>query len=149
MKETPLYEPDTWEHAVANIIVFHEMEHEFTGKAKYRDLFRSEMFVQLARVAWTELVRNGDEWDLHDQVALLASKQHDYGAGNILEFGAVGIKVRLFDKIARYENLHRRGADPANESLQDTLRDMIGYCILGQMLQNNTFILPLAADKDR
>lgn len=77
-------------------------------------------------------------------IALLASKQHDYGPGNILRFGKEGILVRLFDKISRYDNLvTRRGADPRNEAVSDTLWDMIGYVVLYKMVNQGWFTLPL------
>lgn len=77
-------------------------------------------------------------------VALLASKQHDYGPGSILRFGKEGILVRLFDKISRYDNLvTRRGADPRNEAVSDTLWDMIGYVVLYKMVNQGWFTLPL------
>lgn len=77
-------------------------------------------------------------------VALLASKQHDYGPGSILRFGHDGILVRLFDKISRYDNLvTKRGKTPMNESVSDTLWDMIGYVVLDKMLLKGWFELPI------
>jgi hypothetical protein len=78
----------------------------------------------------------------------MAGKQHDYGHGNIAKFGQMGVLVRLWDKIARYNNLVRRNADAVNESLQDTLIDMIGYVVIYQMLALGTFMFPLEADKE-
>ncbi len=88
---------------------------------------------------------------------LIASKQHDYGHENIAKFGTEGLKVRLWDKVARYENLKRRHVDrtlevnpsafvPLNESIEDTLDDIVGYCIIGAMVERGTFYLSLAAD---
>lgn len=141
------YIEGTWEYAVSRLIVHHEMDYETGNRASYKDMFRSGMYPTIARVAWQELRDSELEWDAHDMVALLAAKQHDYGHANIMEFGQQGIVVRLWDKISRYENLMRRGVDPENESLQDTLKDIIGYCILWCMLANNTFMFPLAGDR--
>jgi hypothetical protein len=70
---------------------------------------------------------------------MLCRKQHDYGHQNILRTGIPGIVTRLSDKQARLENLAARGATPANESLEDALADIVGYCVIGLMLQAGTF----------
>jgi hypothetical protein len=141
------YDENTWEWAVSRIIVHHELEMHNGQRAVYKDLFRQGMYPTLARTAWAEVLDSGVEWTGPDMIALLSGKQHDYGHANIMEFGQQGVLVRLWDKIARYENLMRRGVDPENETLVDTLLDMIGYCIIYLMLKNNTFTLPLAGDR--
>ena len=148
-KTTPTYhdmQPDTWEWAAMRIIVGNELDMHTGTRTKYEQLFGSGMWIPLARTAWAELKNNDNEWTAEEMVALLASKQHDYGHENILKFGTQGVQVRLWDKIARYNNLRRRGVEPENEGLTDTLKDMIGYCVLLLMLQNNTFTLPLSGD---
>jgi hypothetical protein len=80
---------------------------------------------------------------------LLASKQHDYGHENINRFGAQGVRVRLWDKISRHENLHGRGFTSMNESIQDTLKDMIGYATIYMMVKNGTFSFPLQAELEQ
>lgn len=95
---------------------------------------------------------------LSEIVALLCSKQHDYGHHNIARFGHRGLIVRVHDKVARIENLLRRqiaaglvGYSAAGESpwlcepLQDSFDDVLGYSIIGVMLCEGTFMLPLAA----
>ena len=84
--------------------------------------------------------------DRNNLVAVLASKQADYGHGNIMEYGVEGVMVRLSDKLARIRNLVKRGVDPENESLKDSYLDICGYCVIWQMLQNGTFESQLAAD---
>lgn len=100
----------------------------------------------LARHAWNRLVAEGHEPVVDGVVAVLARKQADYGHGNILAFGQAGILVRLSDKLARIHNLDRRDTDPHNESLFDSLLDIIGYCTISNMLSHDTFTLPLAED---
>lgn len=75
---------------------------------------------------------------------LLASKQRDYGHGNILKFGRLGIVVRLSDKLERLKNLTAKGVSPANESIADTLHDIVGYSVIALMLLDGTFKLELA-----
>lgn len=141
------YVPNTWEWAVSRIIVHHELDWPTGNKTPYRELYKSNMIPVIARTAWTELKDSGIDMDAHEMIGLLAGKQHDYGHANIMEHGQHGVMIRLWDKIARYDNLQRRGVDPENESLHDTLKDMVGYCIIWLMLGNNTFTLPLAGDK--
>lgn len=75
--------------------------------------------------------------------SLLCSKQHDYGHGNILHFGTVGVAVRLCDKIARRSNLLARGATAMNETLTDTYMDILGYAAIALMLEDGSFELEL------
>jgi hypothetical protein len=77
---------------------------------------------------------------------ILVKKQKDYGHDNIARFGRIGLLVRVHDKIARLENLIRRGTNPENESIQDNFRDVIGYCAIGMMVEDDIFLLPLRDD---
>lgn len=78
---------------------------------------------------------------------LVLAKQHDYGHGNILKFGTDGLVVRMSDKYERLQNLEKRGGESAtNEPLEDTYMDLVGYSMIGLMLEAGTFELPLAAD---
>lgn len=87
------------------------------------------------------------QWTFAGHVEHLCSKQRDYGHDNITAFGVLGIKVRLSDKLARYANLTKNGIDPENESLEDTVKDIIGYCVVGLMLCDGTFLLQLEAEE--
>ena len=97
---------------------------------------------------WTEIaiqavedLRLNNEWDSGEMATLLASKQHDYGHGNITTFGLKGVLVRLSDKVERLINLKSKQA--RNESAVDTLRDIVGYCVIALMLHDETFNLDL------
>ena len=142
-------EPGTWEWAAADVIRRHEMDvTSRKTRADFGSLFDQGMIVAIGQCAWAELKRLQVQWTLEEQVKLMAGKQHDYGHGNIMKFGQTGVLVRLWDKIARYNNLVRRNGDAVNESLQDTLIDMIGYVVIHQMLALGTFMFPLEADKE-
>ena len=81
----------------------------------------------------------------------IISKQTDYGQNNILgcPVGAeMGLIVRLFDKLNRLANLYKQGKPPTNESLRDTWLDIAGYGMIGMMLNDNTFQLPLGKEGD-
>lgn len=83
------------------------------------------------------------QWDAETMLDILARKQHDYGHGNINAFGIIGVAVRISDKIARYKNLCDNKSKEQNESLLDTLMDMVGYAVISRMLEDGTFNLPL------
>lgn len=76
-------------------------------------------------------------------VTTLAGKQADYGPRNILRFGEYGLEVRMWDKIARLINLRQKGANPDNESVNDTKLDIVGYTVILIMLELGWFTLPL------
>lgn len=74
--------------------------------------------------------------------ALMVKKNHDY-AGISDPFSnfrtcqnvglctvLVGLLVRIGDKVSRLENLKVREAKVKDESVQDTLIDVINYCVL-------------------
>lgn len=86
------------------------------------------------------------QWDTEAMLDILCRKQHDYGHGNINSFGIVGVAVRTSDKIARYANLVGRNAKVSDESLFDTLMDMVGYAVISRMLEDGTFNLPLTVE---
>jgi predicted DNA-binding protein (UPF0251 family) len=99
---------------------------------------------------WTEMgieaiqeLRMHNAWDSGKMCTLLASKQHDYGHGNITAFGLKGVLVRLSDKVERLINLKSKKFKAQNESLLDTLRDIVGYCVIALMLNDETFYLEL------
>lgn len=128
-----------------------------------KDALEHGHYGSVAETALRELVHLGFDVEGDDQkvglvewmiLPLVAEKQHDYGSDNINLSGIQGVNVRIIDKWSRYENLQRRvrtseGApqDGAfHESLSDTLVDIVGYCIIAQMLLDGTFDRPLAAD---
>ena len=73
----------------------------------------------------------------------LVRKQRDYGHENIRRFGLQGLLVRIHDKVARLENLLSNGHTPNNESIEDTLLDIVGYSAIGIMWERGEFLLEL------
>jgi len=68
---------------------------------------------------------------------LLLSKHNDYGPTNISRSpgGPVnGLRVRMWDKFARINNLVDNGRDPQHESLEDSFKDMANYAIIGLLV---------------
>jgi hypothetical protein len=145
-----LYDENTWE-AAAHWVIERNRLADISDTYPMDDMpldlvYHSEDWCYLAANAWNRLREAGVIWSPADMVDLLAAKQHDYGNDNILMFGAEGIRVRLWDKIARLNNLVKRGVAPANEQLTDTYKDIIGYVVLYKMVNAGTFTLPLKAD---
>jgi hypothetical protein len=72
--------------------------------------------------------------------AVLLQKHKDYGPKNIAGApgGALnGIRVRMWDKIARINHLVDSGAKPENESLKDSFLDLANYAIIAMLVLDN------------
>ena len=82
-------------------------------------------------------------WDVIDRMGnVLLSKQEDYGPLNISRApgGALnGLRVRIFDKISRINNLIDTGATPKNESLRDSFLDLANYGVIALMVLDGTW----------
>lgn len=77
-------------------------------------------------------------WDVMDAAGnLLISKHHDYGPLNIARSpgGPInGLRVRMWDKIARINNLVDSKVAPSNESLRDSFVDLLNYSAIALMV---------------
>ena len=75
-----------------------------------------------------------------DVAAILLKKNEDYG-GASFDLGLNGNMVHLWDKVKRYRSLIENGKkEPNFEKIEDTLKDIIGYAIIGlHILNNETF----------
>lgn len=65
--------------------------------------------------------------------ALLQKKNSDYGNSFSLQFEKYGILsalIRMDDKMKRLENLVNGHEAKVNESIEDTLKDLVGYGVL-------------------
>jgi hypothetical protein len=79
-----------------------------------------------------------DVWAILDSAGnLLIKKHHDYGPKNISQSpgGPLnGLRVRMWDKIARINHLVESGATPTNESLRDSFIDLLNYSAIAMMV---------------
>ena len=116
---------------------------EAIAEDSYTESDVAECFSNIAIHAWNEL-RYRKIADTGRMAHTLASKQHDYGHDNIKRFGVYGILVRLSDKIERYRNLLDKGNAVRNESIADTVEDIVGYCVVANMLLDGSFNLELS-----
>ena len=84
-----------------------------------------------------------DVWRIMDTAGnLLIRKHHDYGPKNIAHSpgGALnGLRVRMWDKIARINNLLDSGVQPSNESLRDSFLDLLNYSAIAMMVLDETW----------
>lgn len=71
-----------------------------------------------------------------ESLELMKAKNQDYGADedpfrNFREFGALGILVRMSDKLARLRTFtERKEFAVKNEAVEDSVKDIINYAIL-------------------
>ena len=84
-----------------------------------------------------------DVWRIMDQAGnLLLRKHRDYGPKNIAHSpgGPLnGLRVRMWDKIARINNLLDSGVKPSNESLRDSYLDLLNYSAIAMMVLDNVW----------
>lgn len=67
---------------------------------------------------------------------LLLKKNADYGSASF-DLGLNGNMVHLWDKVRRYRTLVERNDEPNFETIEDTLRDIMGYAIIGLIIIEN------------
>ena len=79
-----------------------------------------------------------DVWRILDTAGNLLIKKHsDYGPKNISQSpgGPLnGLRVRMWDKTARINNLLDSNVQPSNESLRDSFLDLLNYCAIAMMV---------------
>ncbi|EUJ25245.1 hypothetical protein MFLO_15568 [Listeria floridensis FSL S10-1187] len=64
---------------------------------------------------------------------ILERKNTNYGNSfdhQMHEYGMLAATIRLDDKMSRLRALTKGEPDKVGESIEDTLKDMIGYCLL-------------------
>lgn len=72
-----------------------------------------------------------------EAMRVLLQKHKDYGPKNIsLSPGGPlnGLRVRMWDKMARINNLIDKGVEPENESLKDSFLDLANYAIIAMIV---------------
>lgn len=72
-----------------------------------------------------------------DAMSVLLKKHNDYGPKNIAQSpgGPLnGLRVRMWDKLARINNLIESGVTPENESLRDSFLDLMNYSAIAMLV---------------
>lgn len=83
--------------------------------------------------------KNDIEKITYEVTEMLLKKNEDYG-GASFDLGLNGNMVHIYDKANRYKSLiekKNRGETPNFESIEDTLKDIIGYAIIGLLILEN------------
>lgn len=96
---------------------------------------------ELKELVWKEQAVDQFDLDVYEIVdelyELLLTKHHDYGPLNIAQSpgGPLnGLRVRMWDKIARINHLIDNGAGAKNEPLEDSYKDLANYAIIALMV---------------
>jgi hypothetical protein len=70
---------------------------------------------------------------------MFLKKHRDYGKGNILKNGELGIAMRVSEKIERLKHLLMTQQVPSNESIEETWIDVAVYGIIAILLRRGQF----------
>ena len=145
--------PTTWQQGARAAIRMINHNDEPDLVAQLRELFdcsdhddvhydeMAEIALRGLSAATPSAIPSSDGQLLDETLTLITSKQRDYGNDNVTRFGHAGLGIRIHDKIARLENLANK--NPDCEAVVDTWQDVLGYCIIGIMVSECTFNLPL------
>lgn len=70
---------------------------------------------------------------------MFIKKHRDYGKGNILDTGELGIAFRTSDKLNRLKHLLANNKNPANESIEETWIDIAVYAVIAVLYKRSWF----------
>lgn len=70
---------------------------------------------------------------------MFLKKHKDYGKGNILDTGELGIAFRISDKLNRVKHLLINHKLPENESVEETWVDIAVYGVIAVLLRRSWF----------
>lgn len=77
---------------------------------------------------------------MSDELLQLFIKKHrDYGKGNILANGEIGIAMRVSEKVERLKHLLLSGQTPSNESIDETWQDIAVYAVIAELYRRGWF----------
>jgi len=70
---------------------------------------------------------------------MFLSKHRDYGKGNILANGELGIAMRVSEKVERLKHLLVSGQKPSNETIEETWIDVAVYAVIAVLYRRKQF----------
>ncbi|MBI4225628.1 hypothetical protein HY612_00780 [Candidatus Roizmanbacteria bacterium] len=70
---------------------------------------------------------------------MFLKKHKDYGKGNILDMGELGIVFRISEKFNRIKHLLMEGKKPQNESIEESWIDIGVYAVIAVLLKRSWF----------
>lgn len=74
-----------------------------------------------------------------EMVEMFKKKHKDYGKGNILDMGELGIAFRISEKFNRIKHLLMQGKKPENESVEESWIDIGVYAVIAVLLKRSWF----------
>ncbi len=75
-----------------------------------------------------------------DELLVMFLKKHkDYGKGNILANGELGIAMRVSEKVERLKHLLFSQQTPQNEAVEETWIDIAVYAVIAVLLKRKQF----------
>ena len=82
-----------------------------------------------------------------EMLTVFIKKHKDYGKGNIIDTGELGIVFRISDKLNRLKNILGKGKKPKNEGIDDSWMDIGVYAVIALMFRKKWFQKLLLKDK--
>src|SRR3990167_4399516 len=70
---------------------------------------------------------------------MFKKKHRDYGKGNILDMGELGIAFRISEKFNRIKHLLMQGKKPTNETVDESWIDIGVYAVIAVLLMRSWF----------
>jgi hypothetical protein len=123
-----MYEELTSDGSTRMVGTLEDIQNQYKLKQRSRDTSNSKVDDEFISDMWSVMDRAGN---------LLISKHHDYGPLNIARSpgGPInGLRVRMWDKIARINHLVDNNSTPQNESLRDSFIDLLNYSAIAIMV---------------
>lgn len=74
-----------------------------------------------------------------EMLEMFIKKHKDYGKGNILDTGELGIAFRISDKLNRLKHLLVNKIKPENESIEETWIDIGVYAVIAVLYKRSWF----------
>ncbi|NCN83053.1 MAG: hypothetical protein GW947_03735 [Candidatus Pacebacteria bacterium] len=74
-----------------------------------------------------------------EMLEMFLKKHKDYGKGNILANGELGIAMRVSEKVERAKHLLVSQQTPTNESLEETWIDIAVYAVIAVLFRRKQF----------
>jgi hypothetical protein len=123
-----MYEELASDGSIRMVGTLEDIQNQYKLKQRSRDTSNSKVDDEFISDMWSVMDRAGN---------LLISKHHDYGPLNIARSpgGPInGLRVRMWDKIARINHLVDNNSTPQNESLRDSFIDLLNYSAIAIMV---------------
>jgi len=101
--------------------------------------FRKEKKKESLDKKLTKYLDEAFEKVCQELLAMFIKKHKDYGKGNILDMGELGIAFRIAEKFNRIKNLLMKGRKPENESIEESWIDIAVYAVIAVLLKRGWF----------